>query len=220
MCFSPEMSAALALLAAVLAVRLYHKRDKVCFLWALFAFYAGMELLQTLQHRTVNQCDTTENQVLAAVAFLYVIVQPLLWNYYAFKCRSPTPFQRGVFTVAMLLCAVMVVGFLQRWNTGTDSRGTDMLTGQLCTTKDEGEHLRWSWPLGVAGSTKSNWYMYFVLWFVPLLFAQGGPWISGGLAFGAAITYLMVNNKQTFPATWCFVSIPLLFAGYMAEYTS
>ncbi len=216
MCYSPTTSACLAAVSAVLAVRLYQQRDQTCFLWALFAFYAGMELLQTFQHRTVNQCDSKENQVLAFIAFLYVLVQPFFWNYYAWKCKSSTPFQRGVFVSAMALNFVMIISFLLRLGTAPAGESTplnDMLSGPLCTKQDDNQHLRWSWPIGPSVSGSATWFMYFALWFVPLLFADDGLALSGGIAAGAVITYLVVRNKQEFPAVWCIFSIPFLILG-------
>ncbi len=212
------MSGVFALLGAVLAYRLYLKRDKACFMWVLFAFYAGMEFLQFLQHRTLNQCSTKENQVLATVAFLYVVVQPFLWQYYAYRCHSKTPFQKGVFALSMLLSGVVAASFLLRWGTGTDSKGTDMMTGELCTKKDDG-HLYWQWPIGVSHMKVANWFMFMVVWFAPLIFfADGGVGI--GLAGGAVLSYALSKRSVEYPSTWCLMSLPLLLGGLALDLQS
>ncbi len=220
MCYTPAMSATLAAAGFVLAYSLYKKRSKVCFLWALFAFYAGMELLQAVQYRTVNDCASNENRMLALVAFFYVLVQPFFWNLFAFKCRAPSQFQKGVFAAAMLLCIVMMVSFAMRLGNDTTHHSTDTYSGPLCTQKEGDSHLWWSWPIGGSTSMSANWFVYMMLWLVPMLFADGGLSTSAGLATGALLTWLMVRNKREFPATWCLFSIPFLILGWAVDMTA
>ncbi len=142
-----------------------------------------------------------------------MLLQPFFWNYYAWKCKSSTPFQRGVFTLAMALNLVMITSFLLRYGNKQSEDNHDPWSGPLCTHKEPGQHLKWSWPIGPSQAGSATWFMYLALWFVPLLFANEGLAVSGGLAGGALITYLMVRDKQEFPAVWCIFSIPFLILG-------
>ena len=48
----------------------------------LLLFYSGMELLQGTQYYIVNQCKNPANTILTEIAYLFVLVQPLMWNYF------------------------------------------------------------------------------------------------------------------------------------------
>lgn len=209
------MSGIFALLGAALAYRLYLQRDKTCFMWALFAFYAGMEFLQFLQHRTLNQCNSKENQFLTIVAFLYILVQPFLWNYFAFRCRAPTPFLKGVFSVSMVLCVLVAGSMGTRWGTGTDSKGTEFMTGELCTKRDKG-HLYWQWPIGLSNTHTANWFAFMLVWMAPLIFF-GQRSIGTSLAAGALLSYAISKNSAEFPSAWCLMSLPLLIGGFALD---
>jgi len=50
-------------------------------------FYSLMEFLQTVQYFYVNQCSSATNTFLTEIAYVLVIVQPLMWNLF-FYYRS------------------------------------------------------------------------------------------------------------------------------------
>lgn len=215
MCYSPQMSAAFAIIGLALALYFYRRRKQTCFLWAIFLFYAGMELLQTFQFKTLNQCDNKENQTLTLIAMVFVLVQPFLWNWYGYSCKSDNSFQRGVFTLGMVLSGLWIVGYLYRYGKWTKDDGEDMLQGPLCTRKEGDGHFFWSFPVSGDNTVSANFFMYLMIWFVPLFFGRGG--VVTGLAFvtGAALAFVLSKDKRAFASTWCYLSIPILVMGLL-----
>ena len=218
MCYTPEMSAAFAIIGAVMTYYMYKRRDKMKFVWIIFLFYTLMEVLQTLQFRTLNKCSSAENQLLTQVALVFVIVQPLLWNYYFYTTKANNQFRRGVFTLGMVLSILWIVAYLMRYGGWEKGDGEDMMRGPLCTRKEGDEHFYWTFPMSKDHALTANFFMYLAIWFIPLFFsddgASGAVWIVAGALLAYALATRTKKARMTFASTWCYISVPLLIIGF------
>lgn len=216
MCFNPYISGAFTLLGFITTYIFWN--DKVFNrkgTHLIFLFYTLMELLQTVQYRTVNKCHLFENRFLTEIAYLFVIVQPLIWLIYYYRIVE-LPFSKGIFTVSICLFLLwMILNIYSRLFYYTDY-GTllnDILANKIvCTKKNEG-HLYWQWPYADFYGFNANWLMYLVLWFIPIILCKE-TWISGLTIFGGFLIALMFaikyNHMTELPSLWCFISIPLM----------
>ena len=217
MCFSWRMSLAFAAAgAAATAYAALDRRLRAEYLPVLLAFYTAMEALQTAQYMFVNECSDRRNQLLTEVAYVLVIVQPLLWNvvYYLRTERNP------IFLCASAMCVlwILVSVFCRATYAGAenDKRCSFFHRGDRpCTMQDDGGHLYWSWPSAYYRDMNASFFMYLVLWFVPALFvAKTRPTALVtmlGAALSLAVTLHMGKaNMIEFPSTWCLFSIPIL----------
>lgn len=213
MCYSPQMSAAFAAIAFAISFYFYTHRKQNCFLWIIFLFYGLMEVLQTFQFRTLNQCANKENQLLTFIAMVFVIVQPFLWNWYGYTCRSSNSFQRGVFTLGMVLSVFWIIGYLFRFGKWRKEDGEDVLRGPLCTRKEGDGHFFWTFPVSKDNYISANFFMYLLIWFVPIAFGNGSIVSKFGSAIGITIGWLLAKKNKELASTWCYISVPLLVIG-------
>ena len=182
-----------------------------------------MEVLQTLQFRKLNECSSAENQLFTQVALFLVIVQPLLWNYYFYKCKSNTGFRKGVFTLGMILSILWIFSYMMRYGGWKKEDGEDMLRGPLCTRREGNSHFYWTFPMSKDHALSANFFMYIAIWFVPLFFSFEGFTSGAFMVAGALIAYVlaMANKraKMEFASTWCFISVPLLIITFIGLVT-
>ncbi len=84
MCYTPSMSFGLFITGVIFTYFFYVNKKiiKDEYFYMIVLFYSFMELLQTIQYFYVNQCDNPINVILTNIAYLHVIVQPLMWNTY------------------------------------------------------------------------------------------------------------------------------------------
>lgn len=218
MCFSPSMSASFALLGLIgTGIAWNNRRLKQRYVYILFAFYTLMEVLQTVQYFLVNKCDTWENKALNEFAYLLVIVQPLMWNIIFYNRVSKQ--NKGIFLVSILMCILwIVVHTMRRSSALIDKYGlsTDVYADKASCTRrrNEKSHLYWKWPMADFHGLDANWFMYLCLWFVPCLLVAETRATGFILVIGAVIGAVITSKygkTQEFAATWCFISIPLLF---------
>ena len=212
MCYTPEMSFGFVLLGFV---GLWYVKDtKKRFLSLLIVFYMLMELLQTVQAYLVNDCDNPWNPLLTEVAYLFVLVQPLLWNFYFYN-NSTT--ESGLFKAGIgLAIGWMVFDLAGRLLHGTMRNRTEedsiLIGDRVCTYKGS-SHLYWKWTSANLGSMTATHSMYLLIWFVPALLSVGfrstALIIMAGALASAGITAYMGDVKG-FTAAWCFISIPLV----------
>lgn len=214
MCFSPTFSATFAIIGFIFSYYFYQRRKETCYLWAIFFFYALMETLQTFQFRTLNQCNNNENKILAFIALIFVVVQPFLWNWYGWRCRSQTKLQKTIFTLGMILGLIWIVVYLLGYNANI-SEETGAIQGPLCTRKIDkpGHHLYWTFPI-------SNNYIailfavYLMIWFIPMFFGKNGVTSGTYMVLTCALSYYFISkNSKEFASTWCLTSIPILAMG-------
>ena len=90
MCYNSEISFSFATVGILTTAYIYaYKSDLTkTGIQYILLFYAFMELLQGFQYFFVNQCSNAVNVFLTEVAYILVIVQPLMWNSF-FYFNSP-----------------------------------------------------------------------------------------------------------------------------------
>ena len=221
MCFNPYMSGTFAIIGIIGTIIawnnsfLHHQ-----YTYILFAFYAFMEILQTIQYHYVNQCGTTINRILTEIAYLLVIVQPIMWNT-IFYCRA-SKCNKKIFLVAIFTCIIWIfVNIASRipqlihyYGLSTDAMASKVTCTQQDDSKSLTSHLYWQWSMADFHGINANWLMYLCLWFIPCI-VVGETRLMGiilliAALFGALLTYKYGNGHPTFASTWCFVSIPMM----------
>jgi hypothetical protein len=226
MCFSPQVSFSLAVMGMYVTYLSYvipelRKRKY----YVLAAFYTVMELLQTAQYFTVNQCSKPINKLLTNVAFLLVIVQPLLWNCLVYL-ESRTNFQRGILALAIILCIVWMIwytiGRIYYHIDGPkpcDKCNVFYDQGETCTKRKENQHLYWSWPTSSMNGFNANYFMFFALWFIPSLMVPHLRLSVTVLMLSALFSVYLVwrfnGTLITYASTWCYISVPVIVIGFV-----
>lgn len=218
MCFSPKISFSFFIIGSVLAVYSYLTPIlREYYMHILFAFYALMELLQTVQYKYVNQCSNPVNKLLTEIAYVLVIVQPLMWNI-VFYLRTKSKTGKTIFMLTIILFLVwMAANISLRLGYNGDNRLNKcgiFNNDTTCTKRDSStSHLYWQWTTAHYRDMTANYFMYFVLWFVPALLVNETMITSIGLIIGALAGLLLTIKYGVtiveFPSTWCFISVPL-----------
>ena len=229
MCYSAGMSFSLAAVGAIAsAAALADPTWRRQLRYVPLIFYTCMELLQGVQYSHVNECGTPANRFSTEVAYLLVVVQPLMWNLLYYLRTPANNCDRRLFVLGMVLAVIWIAfhvagrllhgasGFVDRTHgantyTGGDSPG--------CTMRDPGHHLYWKWASADLGGLDATWLMYLMIWFLPAL-------VSGchrlhmafgvaGAALAAVVTWRWGSRVDEFASVWCLFSIPLLVLGLL-----
>jgi len=225
MCFSPQVSFSLALAGMYVTYLSYmipalRKRRY----YVLAGFYTAMEFLQTAQYFTVNQCSEQINKLLTNVAFLFVIVQPFLWNCLAYL-ESRTDYQKGIMSLAIVLCIIWMIwytiGRIYYHIDGPkpcDKCNVFYDTGETCTKRKENQHLYWSWPSSHMNGLNANYFMFLALWFIPMLMIPhlrlSVSVLIGSAVFSAYLVYKTNGSLISYASTWCYISVPVILIGF------
>ena len=228
MCYSANMSFSLAAVGALCtAAAVIDAGLRQQLVWIPFAFYTCMELLQGVQYSHVNRCGEKANVISTEIAYLLVIVQPLMWNVIYYRRTSGC--ERKVFVVGMAMAAVWIVmnvaarvlhgapGFVERTNdTFSYVREGGTVGGEKgCTMKAEGNHhLYWKWSSADFRGMDANWLLYLLIWFVPALVSAGQRknvlFAMGAAAIAFVITAKFGADVAEFASLWCMFSVPFL----------
>ena len=224
MCFTPEMSFSFFVAGAVLTIVCFRDRDmRANYLHVIFGFYAIMELLQTFQYFIVNKCEMPINKISTEIAYLLVVVQPLLWNA-VFYLRVKNASEKRVFTLAIILCMLWIamnVYARVRYDANTETGYNCGIFNSLqtCTRRDDDKsHLYWTWTTEHRKDFTANYFMYICLWFIPPLLIKKTRIAAYCLIIGAIIGVMLTKlnglSMIQFPSIWCYISVPILIAGY------
>lgn len=226
MCFSPEISGSFFIIgAAMTAVAYCVPQLRKTYLYVLLGFYTLMELLQTIQYAYVNECDNPKNKILTEMAYVLVIVQPLVWNI-LFLVRTTNKAERKVFELAIaLMLAWITVNVYSRivYNPATDKSSNKcglFNHDRTCTYRDtDSSHLHWRWTSAHLGDLSANYLMYMLVWFVPAMLVKQHRESVGVLIISCLVGYVLTQKYGSssfleFPATWCLISIPTLLLAF------
>ena len=213
MCYSPEMSIMFALLGV--AALIYVQDSKKAYLSFIIVFYIAMEILQFIQSYLVNDCENRWNRLLTEVAYFFVIVQPLLWNFYFYQNCSSS--ESGLFKAGIgLSIGWIVFSLLGRLLYGTTRSMTNRdsgLTGDRVCTYKGSSHLYWKWTSANLDDFNATILMYMLVWFVPALLSSS-HWITATIILIGAGLSVGINaymgDLKGFTATWCYLSIPII----------
>eukprot|EP00873_Tetraselmis_striata_P033855 jgi/Tetstr1/454119/TSEL_041038.t1 len=181
--------------------------------WIVVFFYTGMEVLQYFQHDHVNDCSGRGNRFLTRIAYLYIVVQPLLWHVYLWLIY---PDLRPVFSRAMIASGLLLVLMLARFNPFAaedevprvpPESPDEAFRGPLCTKKDADGHLYWLFPMRRYWGLEPNILVFLLVWWVPMMWTGWARPLSQAAPF--TVGFLMSGeNKHQTASIWCLYSIP------------
>jgi hypothetical protein len=213
MCYTPEMSFSFALLGIIALLYINHTKHK--FIAFIILFYVLMELLQTVQAYLVNDCKNPWNIFLTEVAYIFVILQPVIWNIYFYL--TSTPMEKGLFKAGIGLSigwlVFNVLGRLMYGRYESQTR-TDSLfaNDKVCTLKGA-SHLYWTWTTANLGDLNATFIMHLLIWFIPALLSSTHFFTAIILILGAAVSAaitIYMGDIRGVTAAWCYISVPLL----------
>jgi hypothetical protein len=222
MCFNKEYSFTYSLIGLVIIRIMQNNPDKFHNLAHLpVIFYTIMEITQTIQNFYVNDCKNKINVFLTNVAYVLIILQPLLWNYvYLFRSRKDKLSNKDetILKYSIILSIIwMFLHILRRFSFyGEYNNNFESLKGKVtCTYKENDKHLYWNYRLyNFNYYLDANWYVYLSLFFIPGLLTDNkkSP-ILHLLGFIISHIYVYLNNNNFHEASslWCISSIPTLF---------
>jgi hypothetical protein len=223
MCHNPEISALFFFIGVSVSAYVYNyspsiRKTQIHF---LLLFYSLMELLQTIQYYYVNKCDNIINRISTEIAYVLVILQPLLWNIFFYINSSKC--EKYIFSTAIYLCLMwMAVNIFARLtykviNKPQTQEHSVFASDKVCTRKDN-SHLYWTWTSSHLYELNANFLTYTMLWFIPALSSSSQYWYALIVMLGGVIGAIFgyTNNIQeiyyTFTASWCFISVPIVLA--------
>ena len=225
MCYNSEISFTFATVGILTTAYIYAYKSNLTKtgIQYILIFYALMEFLQGFQYFFVNQCSNAVNVFLTEVAYILVIVQPLMWNSF-FYFNSPEK-DKVIFKVAIGLFAVwMALDVAARFMYGKTNRNktkeTQSLASDKVCTKKQKTHLYWEWTSADFGEYNANAMTYFMLWFMPALFSEKFRSTSIVIFVSALVAGLVAHASGeffTFPSLWCYISVPI-FMGIFFKY--
>jgi hypothetical protein len=204
------MSATFFIIGTIITIIAYKANNK---LWIITAFYSLMELLQTIQYKYVNRCDLIQNTILTEIAYVLVIVQPLLWNTVIFFMLKDKKYKYMLYLSITLSFIWMIWNIVARFTKrepGYDHCG--FYNNPISCTYQESEktHLYWKFSSGYYREFTANYFMYLCLWFVPLLLIPEYFWIGVLIILSLVFSLIInrTNNISEVSSTWCVMSIP------------
>jgi len=216
MCYTPAMSLAFAGAGAAGITYVMSQKKPSYSIIGILAFYVLMELLQTLQYQITNECDNPINVALTEVAYVFVIVQPLLWN--AFFYANALPNESLLFIAGMALSGVWalfnIAGRLFYTPENAQTRKDSMFaSNKVCTYRDV-SHLYWKWKTANMGDLNATFLAHLMIWFIPALISLSQRTTASIILAGAVLSglySLYVGQLDAFAAAWCYISIPIIY---------
>jgi hypothetical protein len=218
MCYNASMSYTLGALGLGTAGYLAAVRPKLKYQYVMMVllFYTSMELLQGVQYGFVNQCSSRVNRILTEVAYVLVIVQPLMWNLF-FYLNSSSCDQR-VFQVGMVLSLLWLAFNLSarilHGRVGPrQTKDMSAFAGKQVCTRRKTSHLYWEWTSANFMDFTATYLWYLLLWFIPpLLVAKHrvSAYVMAVFAgLGSAMAYIS-GEPYIFASAWCYISVPMI----------
>jgi len=219
MCFSEKWSFNLSIIGILLIIyRIFYKYPLVALIPVIL--YTIMEITQYLQYKVINQCDSKVNQNLTKFTWILQWIQPLMWNMiYLHITKS----NKGVFKFSIVLSLIIfITGLLRVFNYSDTVSITHELQvkGRNCALKGD-KHLMWNNNAQTFYGLEPNWFVYLLLWFVPILWVT--PFKLGLELFLAQLSLfiltLLILGKvdDQSAATWCLLAIPGVVAGELLK---
>lgn len=208
------MSFGFALLGIAGIIYLKHDTKHKYISYIIF-FYVLMELLQTVQNYIVNDCDNVLNRVLTEVAYVFVIVQPLIWNMYFYF--NSKPLEQGLFKAGIgLSLGWLVFNVINRVMYGRYQPSTErdsLYSGDKVCTYKGASHLYWKWTSANMGDMNATFITHILIWFIPALLSTS-HFLSAIIILAGALLSMVISTYmgdiRGFTAAWCYISIPLI----------
>jgi len=181
----------------------------------LLLFYSTMEILQGVQYYYVNQCGNFYNRILTEFAYILVIVQPLMWNFFYYSNSSSCDKQIFITGMALSFCW-MITNILTRLlytkKNGVKFENSIYGSDKVCTKKRK-SHLYWLWTAANFYDLNPSMLMYLLTWFVPALISQKHRNTSIVLILSFFVSlFASFYNGEPFVITslWCYISVPIV----------
>ena len=222
MCYNAQMSGAFFLtgIAVTIYIVLFNQTLTERHVPMLLLFYSAMELLQTIQYSYVNQCGDRVNAVLTEIAYVLVIVQPLLWNVFFYLNSAAFPCDQRLFvlggTFAVVWICVNVLARLRHSMTPTaepQTKSHSFFAGESTCTRKRNSHLYWEWTSDNFKDLTANYLMYLMIWFIPPLLTQAHRLpillVAAFALLGAGMAWY-AGEPEIFASAWCYVSVPMV----------
>lgn len=204
-------------LAVAAYLTIFKPKLKYKYVMMVLLFYTGMEVLQGVQYFFVNQCTNWVNRILTEFAYVLVILQPLMWNFFFYLNSSSC--DRYVFKVGMVLSFLWLVfnlgARLMYGKMKSDPQTSNMsaFAGPHVCTRKRASHLYWEWTSANFRDFTATYLWYLLLWFVPpLLVAQHrlAAYIMIAFAFLGSWMAFISGEPYIFASAWCYISIPMI----------
>ena len=218
MCYSTPMSFLFAFAGITAAIYInFYNNLNYNYLPMLLLFYSSMEILQGIQYYYVNQCDNNYNKLLTEFAYILVILQPFMWNFFYYKNSNGCDKQIFITGMALSLCW-MITNILSRLlytkENGMKFKDSVYGTDSVCTKKNK-SHLYWQWTSANFYDLNPTMLMYLLVWFVPALISKKHRYTSIILIVSFFISlFFSYYNNEIFVITslWCYISVPIVLA--------
>lgn len=224
MCYTQKQSLLFFVVGMVVALYIYFKESSLAktYIHYILFFYCGMELLQSIQYSYVDECDNPINIFLTEIAYVLVVVQPLLWNVFFYV--NSNKFEKYIFKTAIYLCLFWIFMnvasrvLYKKVLVPQSSKRHAMAGDKVCTKKLQYAHLYWKWTSADFYDFNANYLSYLMLWFIPALISKSGFYYAMLFIMSIIITATFIYNIHssreelflTFTSSWCFISVPIV----------
>lgn len=218
MCYNSEMSFYFATAGILTTIYIYFYENALAKtgIQYILLFYTFMEFLQGTQYFFVNQCSNIINIFLTEIAYLLVIVQPLMWN--TFYYLNSDSCDKNLFIVAICMAFVWIfVNVLARllygkYNEPQTKQNSVFASDKVCTKKKK-LHLYWEWTSTNFYELNANLFAHSLIWFVPGLIStkfRTTTLIILLSCMTAGLASVLTKEPFTMVSLWCYVSVPMM----------
>lgn len=217
MCYNSSISFSFGFIGIITSIYiiLYEPKLRSMYIPVILLFYTSMEILQGFQYNYINQCNNKINILLTELAYILVILQPLMWNIFFYI--NTTKCEQQIFMVGIVFALVwMVINISARISyTSQNSqlkRDSVFSSSSSCTKKNR-THLFWTWPSAHFGDLTANYLLYLLIFFIPALVSSSFRMVSIILAIFAIIGAFMAyiaDEYYIFTSVWCYISVPMI----------
>jgi hypothetical protein len=214
MCYSSKMSFSFAFIGIVTTLYIYFYNNlKYKYVPMILLFYSGMEILQGTQYYIVNECNNPINKLLTEVAYLFVLLQPLMWNFFYYANSEKC--EKNIFITAMTLSLSWIIVNLYTRLIYTKKnvvKNSYIINDSVCTKKNKG-HLYWNWTASDIQDFNPTMLMYVLVWFIPALLTKKHRGTSMIITLTFLFAFFVSNyNNDLFvlSSLWCYFSVPIV----------
>lgn len=183
-------------------------------------YFTFMEALQAGGYLVIDQCALAPNQIVTALGFVHIALQPIFINLFALALMGPQVtrrMRRGVIVAAGLASAVVALRLVPFGWAGPCRDGMVLCGPGWCTVTGTW-HLGWTMPLNDMWTAIWGEWMQDMLPFptyflaVFALPAVYGAWRFAlyHLALGPVLAMTLTDDPNEMPAIWCLFSIGLV----------
>lgn len=188
-------------------------------------FYTIMELSQSIEYFVVNECDSIWNKWLSELAYVLVLVQPLLFHTIGYL-RNTKEEDKKVFkvSISMFMVWIGLNIYTRLFTIDTDSsieKWSYLYSNQTCILRfSPTSHIYWQWAAKNLYDYHPNFFSYLLIWFIPPFFVKKECFTNCVvfLSFIVGTLFTVLSGRwEEHAAIWCFVSIPTSIALYIAK---